>query len=108
MRDEMDDDYDLSAPENAILLLCLQYEQLVELFGPSLPPRRTRHLVAKVLPRSHWKEEKRTQDQAQRPITCKKILKRFKLLQFTNLNFILMFSKKRVLQHVRIEQGFYV
>ena len=41
MRDEMDDDNYLSAPENVILLLCLQYEQLVELLDPSLLPRRT-------------------------------------------------------------------
>ena len=41
MRDEMDDDNDLSAPENVILLLCLQYDFVVELIGPLLPPRRT-------------------------------------------------------------------
>ena len=43
----MDDDYDLSAPENAILLLCLQYEQLVELLGLSLPPRGTVKKIAR-------------------------------------------------------------
>ena len=35
---EMEDDNDLSVPENVIFILCLQYEQVVELLGPSQPP----------------------------------------------------------------------